>query len=223
MNRKKKGLTKETELDKLLRQLSVQPENVNELRQEILQQATYLIDEILEEFLSSGLSRQRLFHAGYLGLLNAVYNLELARGKNFQEYARNLIKGELRQHIRQRVKRTRSPHWLQDLNQQIETAEASLLHESGRLPSLGELSEKVNITEEGIAEIFRAREALNYISLNEKQRREDSAPSIDQTRIRSKHPEAFPVQYRVLIASALEKLGDLQELLLDSLFPISKT
>ena len=192
------------------------------VREEILKRATHLVDEVIEEsFSQSGFSNEELFRPGYLGLLNAVYNVDFARGKAFGDYAKNLIKGEIRLHIRERIKTRQFPHWLKDLNRQIEVAEARLLRETGRLPSLVELSEAVNITEDGIAELFKAREALNYVSLNVDQRQTDPLPTIDLSKIRSKNPDAFPIQLRIRIASALEKLADLQQYLLRNLFPLS--
>ena len=192
------------------------------VREELLKRASHLVDEVIEEaFSQSGFSQQELFRPGYLGLLNAVYNVDFARGKAFIDYAKNLIKGEIRLHIRERIKTKQFPHWLKDLNRQIETAEARLLRQTGRLPSLVELSDAVNITEDGIAELFKAREALNYVSLNVDQRQTDPLPTIDFSKICSKNPDAFPIQYRIRIASALEKLADLQQYLLRNLFPLS--
>ena len=192
------------------------------IREAILKRAVPLVHEVIEEFYpQSGFSTEELFRPGYLGLLNAVYNVDFARGRAFADYAKNLIKGEIRLHIRERIKKTQFPYWLKDLNRQIEAAEARLLRETGRLPSLFELSEAVNITEEGIAELFKAREALNYISLNADQRQTDPLPTIDLAKICSKRPDPFPIQYRIRIAAALEKLADLQQFLLRNLFPLS--
>ena len=209
----------ELDLDQLLELLATHSANAGTIREQILRQATRLVDEVIDEsFPQSGFSHEELFRVGYLGLLNAVYNVEFSKGKAFPDYAKNLIKGEIRQHIREQIKQT-TPRWLKDLNRQVEAAEARLLRETGRLPTLNELSEAVNITEEGIAEIFKAREALNYVSLSEEQRQNDPVPTVDQSKIKSKHPESFPIQHRVRIASALEKLADLQQFLFKSLFP----
>jgi DNA-directed RNA polymerase specialized sigma subunit len=212
------------DLEELLSLLSTTNTETNAIREHILRQATHLIDEVVEEsFPQSGFPQKELFHAGYLGLLNAVYNVDLSHGKSFHNYAKNLIKGEIRQHIRDRLKPLEFPRWLQDLNRQMEAAEEQLLQKNGQLPSLNELAEAVNITEEGIAEIFKARKALNYVSLKEEERETDPAPTIDLTKITSKHPDPFPIQHRIRIASALEKLGDLQQFLLKSLFPPAKS
>jgi len=206
-------------MDDLLRRLKEESESADAIRADILALGSTLIEHVIaESFSTTGFSRDDLFRPGYLGLLNAVYNFDLSRGRPFEEYATNLIKGEIRNHIRDSVQRTEMPHWIQDLNRQVEAAEGRLLRETGHLPTLTELSDAVNITEEGLAEIFKAREALSYVSLDAKQRENDPAPTIDASRIRSKRPTAFPIEIRINIASALERLAGLQEHLLHSLF-----
>jgi DNA-directed RNA polymerase specialized sigma subunit len=207
------------ELEDLLRLLKEESEDIDAVREEILGRGTPIIGEVIgATFSTSGFTTEELFRPGYLGLLNAVYNYDLSRGRSFREYAENLIKGEIRNHIRDRVGQTVIPDWMRDLNRQIEAAEARLLRETGRLPSLGELAEAVNITEEGLTEIFKAREALSYVSLDASQRENDPIPTIDLSKIRSKRPSAFPIEHRIKLASALEKLADLQQYLLHSLF-----
>ncbi len=208
--------------DDLLSLLASQPAKEDEIREEILQRTTSLIDETISEaFPRSGFSHDELFRAGYLGLLNATYNIEFSHEQQFCEYAKNLIKGEIRQHIREHVQRAKFPHWLKDLNRYIEKTQVRLLHDLKRLPTLSELSDAVNLTEEAIAEVLKAREALNYVSLDEEQRQNDPLPIVDQARIRNKRPEAFSIQHRIRIAAALEKLGELQQYLFNNLFPTS--
>jgi len=206
-------------LDELLGKLASEEETTSHLREDVLRLATPILDAVIDgTFTTSGFSRDELFRAGYLGLLNAVHNFDLAHGKPFREYAENLIKGEIRQHIRDHAGKPSFPGWMRSLNRQLEATEARLLREKGELPTLAELAAAVNITEEGIAEIFKAREALSYVSLDAAQRENDPVPEVDTARIRSVRPEAFPIEIRIKIASALEKLADLQQTLCQSLF-----
>ncbi len=205
--------------ERLLRSAEGNPEREGRAREELLQVAVPWVDAVVREaFASSGFSAEELFRPGYLGLLNAVYNYDLRRGQPFATYAENLIKGEVRGHIRDRAARAAAPHWMRDLNRQIERAQARLLHDIGRLPTLAELADEVNITEEGIAEIFKAREALAYVSLDAEQRENDPVPEIDVRKIRSLRSVSFPIEYRVRIASALERLAGLQQDLVRRLF-----
>ena len=207
------------DIDDLLALLVARPNDEGKIREKILQQTTFLIDETIDEaFSHSGFSHEELFRAGYLGLLNATYNIEFSQQKEFCDYARNLIMGEIRQHIRSRIKRAEFPHWMKGLNRHIEETQVRLLRELDRLPTLAELSDEINLTEEAIAEILKTREALNYVSIDEAQRQNDPLPVIDESKIRNKRPEAFPIQYRIRIAAALEKLGELQQYLFKNLF-----
>lgn len=205
--------------ERALRAAAGDPEREAAAREELLRVSIPLLESVVRDaFSNSGFSADELFRPGYLGLLNAVYNFDLSRGQPFVTYAENLIKGEVRGHIRDRAARAAAPQWMHDLNRQIERAQARLLREIGRLPTLAELADAVNITEEGIAEIFKAREALCYVSLDVEQRENDPAPRIDVTRIQSLRPVAFPIEHRVRIASALERLAELQQNLVQRLF-----
>lgn len=210
-------------MDDLLQLLRAGSKDIDAVREEILRRATPIIGEVIgSTFSASGFSDKELFRPGYLGLLNAVYNFDLSHGRPFREYAENLIKGEIRNHIRDQVKQATVPNWMRELNRQVEVAEARLLRETGRLPSLEQLADAVNITEEGLTEIFKAREALSYVSLDASRRENDPIPEIDASRIASARPSAFPIEYRIKLASALEQLADLQQYLLHSLFRSSE-
>ncbi len=213
------GPLQDLPLDELLQRLTDAGKDSDAVREAVLQRATSIIhDVIATDFATSGFEAEELFRPGYLGLMNAVYNFDLSRGKAFAEYAANLIKGEIRHHIRDQVSRTAIPKWMKDLNRRIEAVEARLFREAGKLPSLTELSKAVNITEEGLAEVFKAREAMSYVSLDAEQRENDPVFVIDVTKIRSREEEAFPVEFRIRLASALERLADLQQNLLHNLF-----
>ncbi|MGB2982495.1 MAG: sigma factor [Candidatus Bipolaricaulia bacterium] len=219
MNEAKREDPEERPLDELMNSFVSGEEHSSDLRETALRLATPILDAVLDEsFSSTGFERSELFRAGYLGLMNAVHNFDLARGRPFREYAENLIKGEIRQHIRDHVQQVVIPGWMKDLNRRIESEESRLLREKGELPTLSELAAAVNITEEGIAEIFKAREALSYVSLDEEQRRNDPVFEIDYSKIRGARPAPFPIEARIKIASALEQLADLQQSLCQSLF-----
>ncbi|MEW5826697.1 MAG: sigma-70 domain-containing protein [Candidatus Bipolaricaulota bacterium] len=188
-------------------------------RNEATRLATPFVDQIVQEaFSTSGYSRGELIRPGYLGLLNAVANYDLSRGQPFRSYAENLIKGEIRAHIRERAERGTPPRWMADLNGQLDRAQARLLRELGRVPTLAELADAVNITEEGVSEILQARESLRYVSLDAGQRRNDPVPTMDVSKIRSIRATPFPIEYRIRIAAALEKLAELQQALFRRLF-----
>jgi len=190
------------------------------LRAELLSLSEALVEEVLEEFAGCGLAPEELRGAGHLGLLSAVYHPELARGLSFSEFARNLIRGEIRAHIRERFPPPQAPRWLRLLSAQIDRAVEELVRELGRPPTLDELGERLNLSEEGLKEAFKAREAFLYSSLSAEQRALDVRPEFHPERIRDRRPSPFPWQARIRLAKAIDHLSQLWLRILDRILGV---
>jgi RNA polymerase sigma-B factor len=171
-----------------------------------------LVKNISYKFINSGEPLEDLEQVGYVGLINAfnLYNQE--RGVKFETYATWLISGEIRHYIRDRHQAVKIPRWMLKLNKKIDEFMISYKKENNRFPSLSELSEEFNLTEEGIEEILKAREAVQIVSLDQEQRKysSDSYPKIEK--IKSKNYENFklPVEDVIVLRNALKKLKKLQ-------------
>jgi len=188
------------------------------LKEEIIRRNTGLVVKVAQEFVHSGEPLEDLIQAGYLGLLNAVHNFDLRRGHKFSTYATHLIKGEIRHYIRDRHGPVKIPQWIQELSRRVALAEEHLFKQHGRFPTISELAEELNMTEEGIKEVLKAREAMSYISIDWERRADDPRPTIEVERIRSLHEEPFPWEERVRIVAAIERLTALQQRVIHGLF-----
>jgi RNA polymerase sigma-B factor len=211
--------TTEELLEELSQQISSgeNPEETQSIREEIIQRFGGLVRDVAHEFRNSGAPWDDLVQAGYLGLLNAVQNFEYKRGLKFSTYATHLIRGEIRNYIREQHI-IHIPEWLQRLSHRLQTAEAHFYKRHGRLPRLHELAEEINISPEGVQEILKARAAFTYISLDAERRGQDPRPRIDVTKIRSLDRHLFPIELRIRVAMAIEKLSELQQKVIDGLF-----
>ena len=99
-----------------------------------------------------------LVQVASIGLIKAIDGFDPARGIAFSSYAVPTILGELRRHFRDRTWSIRVPRRYQELALRIENATRNLTSELGRSPTVGELSETVDATEEDVLE------ALNVLS-----------------------------------------------------------
>jgi len=171
-----------------------------------------LVKSISYKFKNSGEPLEDLEQVGYIGLINAfnLYNQE--RGVKFETYATWLISGEIRHYIRDKHQVIKIPSWMLKLNKEIDEFVISHKKENNRFPSLSEISEKFNLTEEGIKEILKAREVVQIVSLDQEQRiySYDSYPNIEK--IRSKNYETFklPMEDIIALKTAFSKLKKLQ-------------
>jgi RNA polymerase sigma-B factor len=171
-----------------------------------------LVKNISFQFKNSGEPLEDLEQVGYIGLINAfnLYNPE--RGVKFKTYATWLISGEIRHYIRDKHQIIKIPSWMLKLNKKIDEFMISYKKENNKFPSLYEISEKFNLTEEGVKEILKAREAVQIVSLDQEQRKysSDSYPKIEK--IKSKNYETFklPMEDVIALKTALSKLKKLQ-------------
>ncbi len=206
----------ESESDARIEELK---DRIAELKDKLIQQNIPLVKSIAGDFLHSGLEFEDLRQAGYIGLLNAAENYDLSRGTKFSTYATHLIKGEIRHQVRDNQPSVHIPQWIKRLNKKVKTAQEEFYQETGEYPTVSDLSEKLNIEEEGIKEVLKARDAMTYVSIDRERRESDPRPEyIDYEKIKSKHEENLPLEFKVRIAEAIEKLTDVQQEVVNGLF-----
>ena len=171
-----------------------------------------LVKSIAYKFKKSGEPLEDLEQVGYIGLINAINLYNQNRGIKFITYATWLISGEIRHYIRDKHQVIKIPSWILKLNRKIDEFIISYKKENNKFPLLSEISEKFNLTEEGIKEILKAREAVQIVSLDQEQRKYsyNSYPKIEK--IKSKNYETFklPMEDIIALKTAFSSLKKLQ-------------
>lgn len=188
------------------------------IRDRVAVACTPLVRRIAAEFVFSGVPSDDLVQVGYIGLLNAIAAFDPTRGAKFATYASYLVRGEIRHYLRDQRDTIRKPRWLQKLNSQIEQTVGKYVSETGRFPGLDELSQELNIEEEGLLEVLRTREVLRTISLETEDEGGDLRVDRDRIRHRSHISFQLPIEDRVMLIEAMESLNSLQRKVLYYLF-----
>jgi len=172
-----------------------------------------LVKSIAYKFINSGEPLEDLEQVGYIGLINAINLYNQNRGIKFITYATWLISGEIRHYIRDRHQVIKIPSWMMKLNKKIDEFIISYKKKNNRFPSLSEISEKFNLTEEGIKEILKARDAVQIVSLDQEHRKYSSDSYPNMGKIRSKNYETFklPMEDIIALKTAFSKLKKMQQ------------
>ncbi|MBS3813624.1 sigma-70 family RNA polymerase sigma factor, partial [Candidatus Bipolaricaulota bacterium] len=146
------------------------------------------------------------------------------RDTKFSTYATHLIKGEVRHHIRDNSPSVHIPQWIKRLNRQVKKAEEKIYKDTGKFPTVSELSEELNIEEDGIREVLKARDSMTYVSIDRERRKSDPRPEyIDYEKIKGKHDENLPLEFRVRIAEAIDNLTEVQKHVVNGIFYEDRT
>lgn len=186
--------------------------NTQKITDEQIIQYQPLVKSIAYKFNNSGEPLEDLEQVGFIGLINAfnLYNHE--RGVKFQTYAIWLISGEIRHYIRDKHQVIKIPGWMLKLNKKIDEFIIFYKKKNNKFPSLSEISGELNLTEEGIEEILKAREAVQIVSLDQEQRQYSSNTYPKIEKIKSKNYETFklPMEDIIALKTAFSRLKKLQ-------------
>jgi len=179
-----------------------------------------LVKNIAYKFLNSGELLEDLEQIGYIGLINAINLFNHDRGIKFETYATWLISGEIRHYIRDKHQTIKIPRWMFKLNKQIDEFIISYRKENNKFPSLFEISEEFNLTEESIQEILKARSAVQIVSLDQEHRKFDNNPYPKLEKLKSKNYQNFklPMEDIVTLKIAFNKLKKIQQKVLYYIF-----
>ncbi len=153
-------------------------------------------------------------------MLNALYLFDRKKGVKFETYATWLINGEIRHYIRDKFALVKIPHWLREFNRKIDQYVEKFRKEHNRFPTVSEISHHFNITEDGIREILRGRNAVQVVSLDKemRQKEQDNIPILEL--IKSKEYRSFqlPIEDIIQLRKALYSLKKIQKQVIYFLF-----
>ena len=107
-----------------------------------------------------------LLQVASLGLVKAIDGFDPERGTTFAAYAAPTILGELRRHFRDRVWELRLPRRLQERTLLIQAAVRKLSDERGRSPSVAQIAQYLELSNEEVTESLQADQARRTVSLD---------------------------------------------------------
>ncbi|HZQ84712.1 MAG TPA: sigma-70 family RNA polymerase sigma factor [Acidimicrobiales bacterium] len=107
-----------------------------------------------------------LVQAASVGLIKAVDRFDPTRGNEFSTFAWATIQGELKRHYRDRTWLVRPPRNLQERFLAVSGAIDELTGELGRSPTISEVGQCLELTEEDVIEAIEVRQAYLPSSLD---------------------------------------------------------
>jgi RNA polymerase sigma-B factor len=166
-----------------------------------------LVIPVAKKFFQTGEFPDDLMQVGYIGLIKAADNFNPQKGVKFSTYATHCIEGEIRHYVRDKTTTIKIPRWLKSIEAEMSCFVDSFMQSNSRLPSLKDISEHVNISEDGIVELLKVR---NIISLSELP--DGRKDTINLNLIKSNQYENFklPIEDRIVLEQAMEKLRDIE-------------
>src|SRR5436190_8740180 len=151
------------------------------LRDELTRRFLPLARSLALRYRGASEQLEDLIQVASLGLVKALDGFDPERGRSFIAYAAPTILGELRRHFRDRVWEVRLPRGLQERTMAVAEAAGSLADELGRTPTVAQIAERLELSEEDVSEALQADEARRTLSLDVPRSRDDpeSVPMVE--------------------------------------------
>jgi RNA polymerase sigma-B factor len=186
---------------------------------EIVRRNERLLHHILKRFAYASEPYEDLLQVANLGLIKAAQRYDPGRGVRFSTYATAIVDGELRHHLRDSLL-LRQPRWVKKVYAEIQARSTELMHKLGRTPELSELAEALNIDEAGILEVMDLYARIDLNSRNEPFTGAEIDAVADPRMVRSIRRQSFvlPIEDRIVLYEALDKLSNFQRRLVYMLF-----
>jgi RNA polymerase sigma-B factor len=186
---------------------------------EIVRRNQNLLHHILKRFAYAGDPYEDLLQVANLGLIKAAQRFDADRGVRFSTYATAIVDGELRHHLRDSLL-MKQPRWVKKVYHEIQAKSNELMHKLGRPPEVSELAQALNINEAGILEVMSLYARIELHSRNEPFAPAELREGADPRTVRHLRQESFalPIEDRITLYDALDKLSAFQRRLIYLLF-----
>ncbi len=179
-----------------------------EARDTIVQKNMRLVWSVVQRFMNRGYEPDDLFQIGCIGLLKSVDKFDLSYDVKFSTYAVPMIIGEIQRFIRDdgSVKVSRS---LKEVANKIRKAKDELSKRYGRVPTINEIAEFLEITAEEVVLAQEAARAPSSIHETVYENDGDPITLLDQIADHSEH-RWFD---KIALKEAIEELDEREKLI----------
>ena len=192
----------------LFEQLSTLPDGAPErlrIRAELVEIHLPLVEYLARRFRNRGEWLDDLTQVATIGLIKSIDRFDLSRGVEFSTYATPTIVGEIKRHFRDKGWAVRVPRRLQELKLALTKAISDLAQRLGRAPTVAELAEHLQMSEEEVLEGLESANAYSTVSLDAPDSGDEDSPAVAESL--GMVDEALEgVEYRESLKPLLERL-----------------
>jgi RNA polymerase sigma-B factor len=164
-----------------------------------------LVEYLARRFRNRGEWLDDLTQVATIGLIKSIDRFDLERGVEFSTYATPTIVGEIKRHFRDKGWAVRVPRRLQELKLSLTKAIGDLAQREGRAPTVSELAQHLQMSEEEVLEGLESANAYSTVSLDAPDSGDEDAPAVaDSLGMVDEALEG--VEYRESLKPLLERL-----------------
>ncbi|WP_312814771.1 SigB/SigF/SigG family RNA polymerase sigma factor [Sedimentibacter sp.] len=195
-----------------------------EVRNQIFEKYKYMAEIISRKYNNKGIEHDDIFQIACMGLIYAIERFDITKGFEFTSFATPTILGEIKKYFRDKGWSIKVPRKIQEISKKVNDYSNILSIELNRAPTIKEIAEYIDSSEEEVLEAFEAGKMFNSQSLDEKF--DNSADESDLTLmdVMGQDDKHFAIiENEDFIKKSMEKLNELEKEIIVKRFYLNKT
>jgi len=138
-----------------------------ELRNQLVENYLFLAKILSQKYWHKNGDHEDIFQVACIGLMYAVDRFDPDRGFTFETFATPTILGEIKRYYRDKETLIRIPRKIQELNHKVNQTQVLLEQKNMRSPTISEISDYLDVSEESIIAAMESNHAHYPMSLND--------------------------------------------------------
>jgi RNA polymerase sigma-B factor len=148
------------------------------LRTTIIERHEALVRSLAHKFARPGVPVEDLVQSAWIALIGALDRFDPSHETKFSTYAVHCMVGEIKRYFRDRTWSMKVPRYLQEIAANLNRMEDELYRKLQREPTIAEMAEAFNISEEDLAQAMEMYRAYQTQGLEERREMEDGNDSL---------------------------------------------
>ncbi|MTI72027.1 MAG: SigB/SigF/SigG family RNA polymerase sigma factor [Firmicutes bacterium] len=179
------------------------------IRDELINKHLYIAEILAKKYANRGMEFDDIFQVASLGLIYAVDRFDVEKGYEFSSFATPTIIGEIKKFFRDKGWSIRVPRRIQELSKKINNSKLVLSQRLQRTPTIKDISEYLNCTEEDVLEAMEASQVYTPHSLDASYDSESEDKELNLAALIGDDDEYFDkIENRDYLLKTIEKLED---------------
>ncbi|MGH3734579.1 MAG: RNA polymerase sigma factor SigF [Micromonosporaceae bacterium] len=180
------------------------------IRERVIELYLPLAEYLARRFRNRGEPYDDLSQVAVVGLIKSVDGYDAGRGVEFASYAIPTIVGELKRHFRDKGWSVRVPRRLQELKLEIARAAGELTQRLKRSPTVADLAEHLELSEEDVISGLDTAGAYSALSLHTPVSGQENGPEVVDL-LGGEDPGLRSVEDRATLRPLIRKLPEREQ------------
>ncbi|MBU5257170.1 SigB/SigF/SigG family RNA polymerase sigma factor [Tissierella praeacuta] len=184
-------------------------------RDKLIEKHIYIAEILSKKYANRGIEYDDIYQVACIGLIYAIDRYDIDKGYEFSSFATPTIIGEIKKYFRDKGWTIRVPRRIQELSKKINNAKVFLSQQLQRSPTIEDIANYLNYSEEEILEAMEASKVYTPQSLDVTYDSNNEDKDVNLADLIGEEDQYFSrIEDNDFLVKTMEKLNDVEKQIL---------